>query len=207
MVIRMSKRGSIPFNPMMLRWAREWRNRSPEEAARKINKATSDILGWELGDGRPTVRQARLLAEFYDRPFVEFFLDAPPELPAAVEVPDFRLYSEPSDASNTRELAHIQIWAEEQRLNALDLFRLLGEDYPTFPDSLHFRTSDRADVAASAARAALAFPVEEQLSLRGNERITLPRIFRKKLEAAGVLTLKRTDLAHLIQPFERWWAL
>ena len=194
MTTRTTERAPIPFNPKMLRWAREWRDRSPEDAARKIGKKPSDILRWELGDGRPTVRQARGLAEFYDRPFVEFFLDRPPEMAVAANVPDFRLYREAGDGGG-REIALIQAWAEEQRLNALDLFGLVGGSPPIFPGNLHFSTSDHADVAAQKARASLAFPIEEQTSLRGNERDTLPRIFRKKLEAVGVLTLKHSDLA------------
>ncbi len=191
-----TKRTALPFNPEMLRWAREWRHRSLEEAAHKVGKSPDDVLEWERGKATPTVRQARILADFYERPFIEFFYKSPPELAASADVPDYRLYRDraASDDGNA-ELAHIQRWAEEQRLNALDLFGLVGDQPPQFPDNLRFTISDRADIAAERARAALAFPLDEQIGIPSSERHTLPRIFRHKLEAAGVLTLKRTDLS------------
>jgi Zn-dependent peptidase ImmA (M78 family) len=187
--------GGVPFNPAMLRWAREWRGRSPEEAGRKVNKAANDILAWERGDKRPTVKQARTLADFYERPFVEFFLSDPPDLPPLAEVPDFRLYKDPNHSADERELGLIQAWAEEQRLNALDLLSMIGEPPPSFPDELRFTTHDRADHAAAKARARLAFPIEEQMALRAKGPEALPPVLRRKMEAVGVLTLKRTDLA------------
>jgi hypothetical protein len=57
----------VEFNPEMLRWAREWRARTLEEAGKRIGKPATAVGRWEDGDGAPTVLQARALAEFYGR--------------------------------------------------------------------------------------------------------------------------------------------
>ena len=68
-------RPRVPFNPAMLRWAREWRGRSVAEAAHRVGRSEAVVLEWENPEGNsaPTVRQARILADFYERPFLEFF--------------------------------------------------------------------------------------------------------------------------------------
>jgi len=81
-----------PYNTRMFKWAREWRGRSVQEAAQKVKKTPEVILAWESNKGAPTVNQARQLAEFYDRQFLEFFLPAPPEIVPQKSVPDFRAH-------------------------------------------------------------------------------------------------------------------
>src|SRR5690242_16976058 len=85
----------IPYNPAMLRWARLWGGKSLDEVAAKIHKKPEEIAEWETPNTQsaPTVRQARVLAEFYERPFLEFFLPEPPDLPSPELVPDFRMHA------------------------------------------------------------------------------------------------------------------
>src|SRR4051794_9777499 len=106
----------VEFNPAMLRWARQWRDKSLEEAAKRVKKTAEIIHKREEGKGAPTVSQARILADFYGRPFVEFFWDQPPHLRELSEMPDFRLYRDAANPKESRELAEVQHWAEEQRL-------------------------------------------------------------------------------------------
>ena len=61
--------------------------------AKKLGKQPADIEAWEQGKKSPTVRQARELAGYYDRPFLEFFLDLPPELTVPDLVPDYRMHA------------------------------------------------------------------------------------------------------------------
>src|SRR5437667_357051 len=82
------KRVRPQLNPGMLRWAREWRGRTLEEAARRVQKTPADIEAWEKEPGGPTVRQARELADLYDRSFLEFFRQRPPQLAEPELVPD-----------------------------------------------------------------------------------------------------------------------
>jgi hypothetical protein len=97
-----------------------WRGRTLEEAAAR------------------TIKQARELAEFYERSFLEFFFRAdPPTLAEPTLVPDYRMIKNvETDATDRRELEVIQAWAEEKRTNALDLFDDLGDKPPELPNEL-----------------------------------------------------------------------
>jgi len=190
------KKSDLPINPRMLRWARERAGRSVEEAATRSRVKVAQVTAWEdeHDSSVPTVRQARILAKFYDRSFLEFFRGEPPELPDPDLIPDFRLYRSADDPSQTRKLKNIQLWVEAQRTNALDLYSELGETPPTVPESLFATLAFDEEDAAARARVALKFSLEEQVGLKASERYQLPSILRRKIEATGILTLRRADL-------------
>ena len=75
-----SKNQETWLNHRVLEWARNWRGKTIEEAAQKVDKSPQDIEAWEKGDGSPTVRQARILAAFYGRPFLEFIFSEIPKV-------------------------------------------------------------------------------------------------------------------------------
>src|SRR5262245_60166484 len=92
MASRALKKDRVPFNADMLRWAREWRGRSVNDVAAKLKQPVQKIRDWENEDSGvvPTVLQARSLAEFYERPFLEFFRHSPPPVKEPDLVHDFR---------------------------------------------------------------------------------------------------------------------
>jgi transcriptional regulator with XRE-family HTH domain len=92
MITKSIERPKVPFNSEVLRWAREWRQRSIDDAAKKVGARPEQIKAWESGEAVPTVRQARILADFYDRAFLEFFLPEPPDVPEPRILPDFRMH-------------------------------------------------------------------------------------------------------------------
>jgi Zn-dependent peptidase ImmA (M78 family) len=190
-----SKKQRPNLNPRMLRWAREWRGRTLEEAARRVQKTPQDIALWEAQPGGPTVRQARELADLYERPFLEFFRSDPPDIGKPSLVPDFRMHrgAEP-DARGIRELQAIQAWAEEMRFNALDLFEVIDEPPPVVPETLFVHSTSDYDAAAEHIRRVLNFDIAEQFALKARDRDQLPNIIRKKLDRIGVLTLRRSEL-------------
>ena len=185
---------NVPFSKDVLRWARERRQRTIEEAANRVGTAPSNVIDWEDGKTSPTVRQARQLAAFYERPFLEFLRDEPPVLDEPSLIPDLRMHRGAPDPRETRELLDIQAWAEEQRLNAIDLYETLGEGPPAVPPE--FTASQHDDEASTAARirAALDFPVEIQLTLKASNRDAFPKLFRRKLESFGILALRDSGL-------------
>jgi len=63
----------MPINRDVLRWARERIQLSYDDAAEGAGVKPQQIEEWESGPRVPTVRQARKLAQVYDRPFLEFF--------------------------------------------------------------------------------------------------------------------------------------
>ncbi|WP_316233931.1 XRE family transcriptional regulator [Bradyrhizobium sp. SZCCHNR1098] len=190
-----AKKQKPALNPQMLKWAREWRGRTLEEAARRVGKTAEDIAEWESTPGGPTVRQARALADFYDRQFLEFFLATPPPIQEPQLVTDFRLHRDAPNPKETRELRIIQAWAEAKRTNALDLFEEIDDAPPSIPDELYSRAGSDPEEAAERVRRILSFPFSEQAKLPASRQEQLPTILRKKLEGVGILTLKHSGLA------------
>ncbi len=186
----------LPYNGKLFRWARNWRGKSLDDAARKLQTSPENIAAWEEGEGAPTVRQARMLADFYERGFLEFFLDEPPELNESALVPDYRLHRDATKPADDKEIWHIQRWAETKRLNALDLFDLLGEQPPSLPDGLRASLESNPERAAMDVRREGGFNIRKQLELTGNDRQRLPKLIRETFERLGVLVLRRTDLGN-----------
>lgn len=177
-----------------MRWAREWRGRSVEDAARKLNVEPDKVISWESGQAVPTIRQGRILADFYDRPFLEFFLSHEPAVPVSQLVPDFRLHRDAPDPQGDREIRAIQDWAEGMRHNALDLYELLGEAPPALPHGVITTINTNPEFAAERARAVSNFPIEQQMNMRSSERGLVPKKIRRAIEEMGVLVLKESKL-------------
>lgn len=180
----------------MLRWAREWRGLSVEDAAKAISKDAADILAWEApgSEAGPTVKQARRLADAYGRAFIEFFRKAPPAETPVEMAPDFRQRTDDRSAEQEWQLRSLQKWAASQRLNTIDLFAAIGEDVPKLPEGLRADTDDGTEEAANSSRAALGLSVADQLNMPRADRDKFPNVLRSHLERAGILTLKHADL-------------
>ncbi len=191
-------RQQIPFNRTVLKWARERRNILPEVAAKRVNVPLEKFTEWEAPGGlSPTVVQARKLAELYELPFLHFFSKDLPKVYVPNLVPDFRFHKVPPSKDEMLALSEVQQWAEEQRVNALDLLEIIGDEVIRFPENLYADLSDDFEAAASKAREAISFPIEKQLSLNSKQKDDLPNIFRYKLEAIGVLVLKQNGISNL----------
>lgn len=183
----------------MLRWAREWRGRSIEDAAKKVNKKPEDVIAWESIDNSavPTVIQARKLADFYDRAFLEFFLPEPPEIPGPSETVDYRLYTGDAAPEPSWELSDLRQWAESSRANALDLFADLEETPPEIPEDCFFTVATDPEAAAAQIRERMAFKVSDQTALDASNKLALTKLLRKKIEDFGVMVLRHSGLKAL----------
>lgn len=184
----------LPFNPNVLRWAREWRGRTAEEAAMKVNVAEDKLLAWEAGDTVPTVRQARILADFYGRSFLEFFLSRIPNVAQTRLAPDFRLHKVAPDPRGDREVQVIQDWAEDARQSAIELFGVIGDDVPSIPAELRATLDTNPEWAASEARRLCEYAIEDQVALGSAERGRVAKDIRRAIERLGVLVLKDSRL-------------
>jgi Zn-dependent peptidase ImmA (M78 family)/DNA-binding XRE family transcriptional regulator len=184
----------LPFNGAMFRWARERRELSVAEAAKRVGVKPEAVEAWEVGAGFPTVRQARFLADLYDRSFLEFFRSEPPVIAGSSHVPDFRLHRGEPRPHESRDLKDLQAWAESTRLNALDLYDILGEAPPQLPEAMRAAMTETPDLVAARVREAIGFPIEEQMNRKAADRDVLPRRLRSALEAVGVLVLKSGEL-------------
>lgn len=184
----------LPFNPQVLRWAREWRGRSVEEAAQKLNVNEDKVVAWEDGAAVPTVRQARILAGFYERSFLEFFLSRIPNVAKTRLAPDFRLHKAFPDPRGDREVQAIQEWADSTRQSAIELFRVVGEEIPEIPAEFSSTLASSPELAASEARRLCGYSIEEQIALDSAERGRVVKHIRRAIERLGVLVLKDSRL-------------
>jgi len=189
----------VPINPDMLRWAREWAGFTISQASHHLKVPNEKIEAWESGNNNsfPTVRQGRILADYYGRSFLEFFRNNPPPLPSINLVPDFRLYRDSDTSDHANELKKIQIWAESKRLNALELFSETGESTPIIPDSFFTSIDSDHEEVSNSIRSALNFSIETQTSLRASEQHKLPNILREIIESIGVMTIKFSALKNI----------
>ena len=186
---------ALPFNPSMFKWAREWRDRTPEEAAKRLNTKPENIYAWENGKGSPTVKQARQLADFYERSFLEFFLAQPPQLPESKLIPDFRLRKTVEQSASEREIKSVQMWAEAMRENALDLYDSLGEAPVELPAKLFATISDDPERAATLAREIVGPALHAQLNLPTSGALLFSKMIRTSLETVGILVLKDSQIS------------
>lgn len=111
----------------ILKWARESARISVEDAAKKVSVSTERFLTWEDGTNYPTIRQAKLLAKSYRRPFSLFFL---PEIPKDFQpLQDYR--RDDSQNLDTASLFIIREVQEKQNWIS-ELFEESGEDILSF---------------------------------------------------------------------------
>ena len=189
------KKERAPFNSDVLRWARERVRLSPETAARGAGVTLDHIQKWEAGSGAPTIKQGRKLADFYDVPFLELLSKERPKIKELQLVPDFRMHRDAEAPTEQYELLLIQSEAEETRLNALDLYEVLGMKPPVLPDEFYSALGKNAEEAATSVRDILRLPMDEQFSRKGNDKAKFVGAFRNYLERAGIITMKNSGLA------------
>ncbi|WP_411029486.1 ImmA/IrrE family metallo-endopeptidase [Spongiimicrobium sp. 3-5] len=107
----------------ILKWARETAGISVEDAAKKVLVSPERFLTWENGNDYPTIRQAKILAKSYRRPFSIFFL---PEIPKDFQpLQDYR--RDDSQKLDTASLFIIRDVQEKQNWIS-ELFEEIGEN-------------------------------------------------------------------------------
>jgi Zn-dependent peptidase ImmA (M78 family)/DNA-binding XRE family transcriptional regulator len=171
-------------NPVVLTWARQASGYEPEPVAKRLNVKPEQVIAWERGDKKPTVRQAQALAKFYHRPFGVFFLPQPPVIPPlaaeyrhlpgikpGAESPEFRL------ALRVMSL---------RRETALELSEELGVSITEFKLTAYL--SETPAIVGTRLREALGITAEEQLGWTTEWQAWRRR--REAVEALGVLVFQ-----------------
>jgi transcriptional regulator with XRE-family HTH domain len=180
------KKERAPFNRDVLRWARERVRLSYDTAAKGAGVTPNHIQNWEEGSVVPTIKQARKLAGVYDLPFMEFLSKETPKVKKLELVPDFRMHREKPEPTEQYELLLIQSEAEEVRLNAVDLFEMVGTQPPVLPDTFYAETKQKPHDVAARVREIIGLPISEQLSRKGNDKDRFIAALRNYLERAGI---------------------
>lgn len=133
----------------------------------------------------------------YGRSFLEFFA---PDIPAVEDValvPDYRLHRDAPTPKDEALRAEIQGWAETQRLNALDLLEILGDELPQLPAKLAASIDEPTETAADRARDAIGFTVQEQVDIPVNDKRLIPDRLRARMSDTGILVLEKSEIKQL----------
>lgn len=124
----MAERANI--TPNVLKWARETAKLSESQAAAKVSVKEEKVNEWENGESQPTIRQAKILANAYQRSFAVLFL---PEIPTDFQtLQDFRKKGSDELSTSTlfiiREIQQKQAWiSEENKENEIQELTFVGK--------------------------------------------------------------------------------
>lgn len=182
----MSKTPPALVKPELLRWARERRRLSLEDAAKKIDQPVERLAGWEGGEGRPSIAQLRTIANVYRRPLAVFFLPRPPTDFDAMSLPDFRRVPGAKPKGMTPELALEVRSAAAVRDEATELANQLND----LPDTLGdiAALDDDPEELAVQVRDRLGVSLADQRSWR--EARLAYNAWRRALERFAILTFQ-----------------
>jgi Zn-dependent peptidase ImmA (M78 family)/transcriptional regulator with XRE-family HTH domain len=178
---------SIPalVNPPLLVWARQESGFAPEEVARRLGQKDRRRLdAWELGERKPTMRQAQQLARIYHRPLGVFFLPQRPTLPPLAA--EYRRLPGVQPGVESPELRLAIRVMSHRREVSLQLSGELGVAVPEFTTAIHLAETP-AD-AGRRLRATLGVTEQEQLDWRDDWQAW--RRWRAAVEDAGVLVFQ-----------------
>lgn len=185
----------VELNPVVLKWARERRNLSLQRVAEHTHKSVEEIESWESGRKIPTVNQARDLAKFYERPFLDFLMAEIPTVYEPKVIPDFRRHVTAEQDLSRIEIKEIRTWIESMRENAIGLFEETGELLPEVPAQVLAKISESPQVAAQRIRQAVGLSWEAQSSMAPGSDYKFPKVLRELFENSGILTLRNTQLS------------
>jgi Zn-dependent peptidase ImmA (M78 family)/DNA-binding XRE family transcriptional regulator len=93
------------INPEILSWAMHRASLSVDMLARKVSVKPEKVSAWEVGEAKPTFKQAQKLAKATYIPFGYFFLSRPPE--EHLPIPDLRTIESAQVHEPTPELRDI----------------------------------------------------------------------------------------------------
>lgn len=68
-------------NGEIIRWAREYYNMQPDEAANAIGVDLQRYANWESGEEHPTYAKLKKISEVFRKPSAIFFFPEPPDIP------------------------------------------------------------------------------------------------------------------------------
>lgn len=170
------------INGSIIRWAREFYNMSPEEAADAIGIDINRYQQWENGGSFPTYAKLKKISEVFRKPSAVFFFPEPPQLPAIKG--DLRTLP---DAVISQFSKNVIIQMEQAKAYQLNLYDLYGEssncilnDRSVFPTEIK--------QLCEYFRRLLAFPIAAQKA-RKNDKVVF-EIFREKFYELGIYVFK-----------------
>lgn len=168
-------------NGNMLKWAREFYNMSPREAAEAIDVEYEKYCDWENGTDFPTYAKLRKISSVFHKPSALFFFPEPPALPSIKG--DLRTLPDVVIDSLSKNVILQFEKAKSYQLNLQELYGMkpsVLSNRSDFPESIeelcdYFRTL-------------IAFPIKAQKS-RKDPKVVF-EIFRERFYELGIYVFK-----------------
>ena len=169
----------------VLGWARENIGVDISAASKRAGVSEGVISQWEVGEARPTVRQARLLANLYRIPFAALFLDKAPAHRLRLPKDYRRLAGTIHGEIGSAIRINVQD-AWERREIILELLELSKDRPQSFDQSASL--NDDPEEVGTHLRKSLGMSMEEQASWKDGRRGF--NAWRARIEEAGVLVFQ-----------------
>ncbi|WP_277187747.1 XRE family transcriptional regulator [Caballeronia sp. BR00000012568055] len=172
------------INPSILVWARQRSGIDVPALAKKIGTDAIHVASWEIGESRPTFRQARRFAELTHIPFGYLYLAEPPE--ESLPIADFRTVGDaplvPLGADFRELLNDVlrkQNWYREYRIQH-------GENELPFAGSAN--VGDSVQGIAADIQQALRITSQDRIACKGWEDYL--RLLIARIEDVGILVMR-----------------
>lgn len=177
----------LPYNPIVMKWARQTAGISIEEVASKFNKNPETIMEWEEGVSSPTYVQLEKLAyEVFKRPLAIFFFPEPPKEDTVKE--SFRTLPEHEIEQMSPKFKYILRKAHAMQENLRELNEGKSPAKQSLINNFIIDQNVSIETMASLLREYLGISLQTQKSWK-NEDIALKN-WREILELQGLYIFK-----------------
>ena len=168
-------------NGEIIRWAREFYNMSPDEAAQAIGVDISRYMNWENGTEHPTYAKLKKISDVFRKPSAVFFFPEPPQLPSIKG--DLRTL--PDEIVNSFS-KNVIIQFEKAKVYQLSLEELYGSKESIIAQRSSFPKD--IDQLCNFFRMQLEFPISAQKARKSTKVVF--EIFREKFYDLGIYVFK-----------------
>ena len=171
----------LGINGEIIRWAREYYNMQPDEAATAIGVDLQRYTNWESGQEFPTYAKLKKISEVFRKPSAVFFFPEPPILPPIKG--DLRTLSD--DVIN-RFSKNIIVQFEHAKVYQMSVKEL----YPERVSILTQRDTFPSDMTAlcNHIRRLLSFPLSAQKARKSTKVVF--EIYRERFYDLGIYVFK-----------------
>ena len=173
----------LGVNGEIIRWAREYYNMQPDEAATAIGVDLQRYTNWESGQEFPTYAKLKKISEVFRKPSAIFFFPEPPMLPPIKG--DLRTL--PDDVIN-RFSKNIIVQFEHAKVYQMSVKEL----YPERESILAHRDTFPSDMTALCdhIRSLLSFPLSAQKARKSTKVVF--EIYRERFYDLGIYVFKES---------------
>lgn len=172
------------INPMLMKWARESRGFTIEDAAKKIKISEEKLIQVEKGSDQITMNQLRTASEVYKRPITIFYLN---NIPNELSIPDLRRISIDNAVELSPDARLVLRKIREKRMNAVDLYSLLSITYSYSFIGL-FDQDTPIEIAGERIRTLLNLSTDQIPAF--SDEYNILKFWKDKLEALGLLVFQ-----------------